>query len=144
MSRSWRRERAALFEGEAAAAAAGSGEARPLVGRDFSARRTRRGTSSWLPPVLLGGLVAALLLTSLHVQVIRLRYELADTLSREAKLMDEKRTQRARVSELRSPKRLRREAAALGLVRPERVIDLGPAPRVPSPDPAGAALGSGR
>lgn len=97
-----------------------------LVGRDFaaSAPGRQRGRSVGLP--LLGALVlVALLLAALRVQILDLRYELAEALRAETALLEENRALRVEVRELRAPARLTEQARELGMLRPERVLEIG-------------------
>lgn len=101
-----------------------------FVGRDFArsgelASPIRRV----LPMLLLGGLLAALALAALRVDLIRMRYALALELSEEKRLDEELRGLMARVGSLRDPARLGRIARERGFVRPERVIELAADPR---------------
>ena len=103
-----------------------------LGGRDLarvrSGERTRRRV---LPAALFGGLLAALLLAALRVDLIRIGYGMAAAVREEKALLEERREHTAALRKLRDPKRLTRLAGRLGLKRPERSIDL--------PSPPGAA-----
>ena len=96
-----------------------------LIGRDLAAvplRSSSRGRL--LPLALVGTLIAALGLAALRNDLIRQRYELAEVMKTEKKLLDQKRLLTARVGRLRDPARLARLAAERGFVRPERLIDV--------------------
>lgn len=80
--------------------------------------------------VLVGLLAAGLTLASLRVDLIRVRYALADALASEAALRTERAELLAEVRRLRDPARLGALAAKAGLARPERVIELA-APETP-------------
>jgi hypothetical protein len=150
MRRGWAAERERLFAAEGAGAIAAHGPgavaahgvgavataaAAPrgrveLVGRDFAdpPRRVRSRAGLRLP-IALGMIVAALLLVTLRVHILRVRYALAEVASREEALLEEKRRMTVRVRELRDPTRLHRLAAERGFGRPDRVLSLAlPAP----------------
>ena len=94
-----------------------------LIGLDVSGRRGRG--QAWIGvPVVLAGLVLALGVAALRVDLIRMRYALADGLATEQRLLEEQRQLTVQMRSLRDPKDLARQARALGFVRPERVIDL--------------------
>ncbi len=96
-----------------------------LIGRDLArmgVREPRRRRFS--PLALLALLLAALSLAALRIDLIRVRYGLAEAVSREKQLLEERRTMRARLGTLRDPTRLARLAANLKLARPERVVEL--------------------
>jgi hypothetical protein len=104
-----------------------------LVGRDFSGRRAGRpALARALPALLAGLLVAALALSALRVELIRLRYGLGQAMHEEKALLEESRALRARVGSLRDPQYLARLAPRFGLARPARVIEL---PAAPDADP---------
>ena len=95
------------------------------VGRDFAAPPATRGTKGgWLAPTLVGALFAGLLLATVRVQLIHLRYEVARQVAAEEALLEEKRELVARVRRLRDPMRLHQLAREVGLGRAERVIRL--------------------
>ena len=98
-----------------------------LIGRDLArmrvlAPRRRR----FAPLALLGMLLAALCLAALRIDLIRVRYGLAEAVRKERSLLDEHRALRARLGTLRDPTRLARLAADLKLARPQRVVELSP------------------
>lgn len=134
MSRAWSTRRARLFE--TARPTNGRGDARPgrdgrhgaLVGRDMKrARAGETGRSPWsfLLPLLVGGLAAALLLVALRNSILALRYDLDVALARELELRRHERAAIVRLRELRDPTRLQALALERGFVRPETVIELG-------------------
>jgi len=108
-----------------------------LVGLDF-ARRLRApsaGRPLWLG--LVAGLLAGgLLLVVLRIDIIRLRYALAQALEREAQLRGEQRELIVTDRRLRQPARLAGLAAGLGYDRPEVVVRLpeSAAPGETTPD----------
>ena len=82
----------------------------------------------WLALAIAGFLLAGLTVTALRVDLIRVRYGLADAVREEKALLEEKRQALARRRSLRDPLRLARLAAERGLARPERIVDLPAAP----------------
>jgi len=78
----------------------------------------------WLPLTVAGFLLAGLAVAALRVDLIRVRYGLADAVREEKALLEEKRQALARMRSLRDPIRLARLATDRGLARPERIIDL--------------------
>jgi hypothetical protein len=100
-----------------------------LVGRDFARARPRR--SAWRrvwPAAFAGLLLAALALAALRNDLIRVRYGLAEAMAEEKRLLERQRELTAELRRLRHPARLRERAEALGLVAPERALDLRPRP----------------
>ena len=69
-------------------------------------------------------LLAALCLTALRIDLIRVRYGLADAVTVEKGLLEERRALRARLGTLRNPTRLAQLAAKRQLARPERVVEI--------------------
>ena len=67
-----------------------------------------------------------LALAALRVDLIRVRYGLSTALAAERGLLEERRTELARVGTLRDPARLGRLAREGGFGPPERVIELPP------------------
>lgn len=135
--RGWARERAELFGGSAPQRSrpAPGVERRDLVGRDLSERPRRvRRRSGLRLPLALGAVAAALLLVTLRVEILRLRYALAEVATQEEQLRESSRRATVRVRELRDPARLRKLAAERGFKRPERVLSIElpplPAPQV--------------
>jgi hypothetical protein len=110
-----------------------------LVGRDLAGGPPRRArVRRRLPLALLGGgIVAALLLVTLRVEILRLRYAVAEVAAEEQTLAERIAQAKFRLRELRDPARLRRLAAERGFVRPERVLQVElPAPGRPDPERA--------
>jgi hypothetical protein len=96
-----------------------------LVGRDFAAPRgTRARTRGLLPLALATALSAALSIAALRVDLIRVRYGLADALGAEKVLLQERREALAALSARRDPARLAPLAKKRGLVRPSRILEL--------------------
>lgn len=131
MSKAWARQRARLFAAELPIGA--PSRALPqvpdpnaeLVGRDYARLRSRERKTSrpWLI-VAVGMLAAALILASLRVSILRLRYDLSTALSEETRLLEHQRMVTVQLRELRDPSRLHALAQKMGLGRPERVIQL--------------------
>jgi hypothetical protein len=82
----------------------------------------------------VGGLLAALLLAALRVDLIRVRYALGEAMKAEQTLLDERARLIAEVRELRDPRRLAEFAARMGFERPNRVIEVPVSARM-SPRP---------
>jgi hypothetical protein len=123
--RSWTKERARLFAHEPLPAAAEIPESPALVGRDLApvpTRRRRRRVP--VVPIAIGAVLGALCLVSLRVEILRLRYAVAEAASEEERLLERERQIRVRVRELRDPARLRALAAERGFTPPERVLRL--------------------
>lgn len=94
-----------------------------LIGLDVSGRRGRaRPWIGW--PVIVTALVLALGMAALRVDLIRMRYALAEGLATEQRLLEERRELTAEMRALRDPSGLAKRARALGFVHPEKVIDL--------------------
>lgn len=99
--------------------------ARSLVGRDLAPARWLVPRERRTLPLLVAGVVlAALALAALRIDLIRVRYGLAEAVSEQKALLEERRTLVARVRTLRDPARLARLARERGFVQPERVIEL--------------------
>lgn len=108
-----------------------------LIGVDVAHQRSRVRARTLIP--LMGvALVAALALASLRIDLLRIRYAVAEANDREQVLQAEQRALTAEMRTLRDPVTLTRRADELGFVRPERMIDLpGDDPARPTP-PVGA------
>jgi len=83
-------------------------------------RRRPQGLGSLIAGVLLAGLA----LSALRVHVTQLRYDRADALQEEQRLLDEQRQLTVEVQARKDPMRLQELARTQGFVPPERVIDL--------------------
>jgi len=102
-----------------------------LVGRDMNARPRSRTRRTRISPTLLVILLAsALAIAALRIDLIRVRYGLADAISQEKALLEERRAALARLRTLRDPARLASLADEYGLTRPARIIDLPLLPAV--------------
>lgn len=102
-----------------------------IVGRDL-ARRHRvlePARRRFVPVVLALGVVAGLGVAALRIDLIRVRYGLADALAEEKALLEERRAALALLRERRDPAQLARLARERGFVRPARIVDLSRAPR---------------
>jgi len=99
-----------------------------LVGRDFARARPP------LPPLrtrAVGALIAvacacALSLAALRIDILRMRYALADAVQEERSLTLQRSQHTAQVEALRDPARLAELASELGFARPERILELAP------------------
>jgi hypothetical protein len=140
--RGWARQRAELFAAAGGGRRRSAAERADLVGRDLAEapRRRVRGRARLRLPIAVGAVVAALLLVTLRVEILRLRYALAEVASQEEELLARSRQVTVRVRELRDPARLRALAAERGFGRPERVVSLElsaatpPAVSAPAPE----------
>jgi cell division protein FtsL len=131
VNKAWARQRAQLFAEELPPDAS----SRPLppsaphntdtVGRDFARLRSRgqRPLRLWLA-IAVGTLAAALMVASLRVSILQLRYQLSAAVSEETALLARQREVTVDLRELRDPTRLRDLATKQGFARPERVIQL--------------------
>jgi hypothetical protein len=88
------------------------------------------------PALLAVALAAALAIAALRIDLIRVRYGLAEALGQEKALLEERREAVARLRELRDPARLARLAGEYHLTRPARIIDLPLLPAVGGAPPA--------
>ena len=127
MSKAWARQRAQLFAGPQGAASQprSAAQGSDTVERDFAPLRTRnRNTSrAWLM-IAVGTLAAALVIASLRVSILRLRYQLSAAVSEETRLLERQRAVTVELRKLRDPARLHQLASERGFVRPEQVIQL--------------------
>ena len=131
MNKAWARQRAQLFAEEPPLETS----SRPLSGsadhdadtveRDFAHLRSRdrRSPRPWLA-IAVGALAAALMVASLRVSILRLRYQLSAAVTEETELLARQREITVELRELRDPNRLRELATKQGFARPERVIQL--------------------
>ena len=103
---------------------------RELVGRDLSRLASRRRplrrpfATGAVAAALVGLLLAGLSLAALRIDILRLRYALADAVADEKQLLEERRVWTAQRASLADPARLAELAEARGFARPTRVIDL--------------------
>jgi len=86
--------------------------------------RIRRPRGSF-PALLVAALLAGLGLAALRIDILRLRYALADAVETERELLEEQRVWTAQAATLRDPARLAELARERGFGRPTRVIELG-------------------
>lgn len=110
-----------------------------VTGRDVSVPTPSPRRFAWPRPAALGTLAAgavcaALLLVSLRMDSIRLRYALADAVRLEQQQLDQQRRLTVQVRHLRDPRRLEALAGELGIAPATCLIDLD-RPR-PCPEPA--------
>ncbi|MBW2230365.1 MAG: hypothetical protein JRG92_00700 [Deltaproteobacteria bacterium] len=100
-----------------------SGLSLGIIGIDVGHTRVRLSVQRLLL-VLALTLLVALGVASLRIEMIRLRYALAETSLEEERLLEEQRSLTAEKLRLRDPVHLAGRARELGFVRPERLIDL--------------------
>jgi hypothetical protein len=109
---------------------------RDLIGRDLArVRITPRSRRRLMAALLASALVAGLSLAALRIDILRLRYALAEALEHEKQLLEERRVVTAHLEGLRDPARLASLAEARGLTAPTRVIELAPAAAAPGARP---------
>jgi hypothetical protein len=109
---------------------------REWVGRDLA--RVQLGserTSRPLVGLLIGALIAGMGLAALRIDILRLRYALADAIESEKTLLESQRVWTARKESLRDPARLAELARERGFGRPSVVIDLRPLQVASGPRP---------
>ena len=100
-----------------------------LVGRDVTSRGALPRALRRAVPLAVGiALLAALAVAALRVDLIRVRYGLADAVRQERALLEERRAMLAEVRALRDPQRLSQLAVEQGFVRPTRIRALPSAP----------------
>ena len=93
------------------------------IGIDFS-HGTRPRRMRMLIPLLSFGLIVALGIAALRIDLIRVRYAIAAAMTREEALMNEQRALIVRRRELRDPVELAVQARARGFRPPTRVLSL--------------------
>ena len=109
---------------------------RDLVGRDLARVRIPRQRSSRpLAALLIGALIAGMGLVALRIDILRLRYGLAESIETEKALLEEQRVWTARRETLLHPARLAKLARQRGFTRPSQVIHLRPLRLASSPRP---------
>lgn len=100
---------------------------RDLVGRDLARVRLSPGPAPRpLAALLIGALIAGMGLAALRIDILRLRYALAEAVESEKTLLENQRVWTAKKESLRDPARLLELARERGFERPTRVIDLAP------------------
>jgi hypothetical protein len=98
-----------------------------LAGRDLARVRVApRSRRQLLAMLLTGALLAGFSLAALRIDILRLRYALAEALAQQQVLLEEHRVSTARLEALRDPARLAALAEERGLSRPQQVIELAP------------------
>ena len=131
MNKAWARQRAQLFAEEpprdtpSMPPPHSADRDADTVGRDFAQLRSRgrRPLRPWMA-ITVGALAAALMVASLRVSILRLRYQLSAAVTEETELLARQREITVELRELRDPTRLRDLATKQGFARPERVIQL--------------------
>ena len=104
-----------------------SGRRSGVVGRDLARGRLRRPLPVWMiPGIVVGGVLAALAIAHVRVELIDQGYARASAVERQQELEEELRILKARARELRDPARLARFAKEMGLARPQQLIALAP------------------
>ncbi len=105
------------------------------IGRDFShSRKPSAARRRGVAPLVAGALLAALALAAVRIEVIRLRYDLANAVTQEKALLEQQRVLTFEVRGLRNPVRLTKLAERMGLAQPARVVEI--------PNPAADAGGA--
>jgi hypothetical protein len=98
-----------------------------LAGRDLARVRVApRSRRQLLAMLLTGALLAGFSLAALRIDILRLRYALAEALAQQQVVLEEHRVATARLEALRNPARLAALAKQRGLSPPQRVIELTP------------------
>jgi hypothetical protein len=124
---------------ERTSARAAQGPAIGLIGLDVSRPPVRLRTRTWVP-IIAAAVVGAMFLAVLRMDVIRMRFALAQAFKEELRLEEVKRERTVRMRQLRDPAVLARNAERLGFRRAERLIDLDafgvPPAMAPLLDPA--------
>jgi hypothetical protein len=110
---------------------------RRWIGKDMSHQGAFGSSRRLVPALVAGCLIAGLGIAWLRVDLIRVRYGLAEALREEKVLLEQQREARARVRALRDPARLAEAAERYGLTRPERIIDLPSTVLAEAPEPDG-------
>lgn len=110
-----------------------------LVGIDMANQARRRNKVSSLPWIIVG-IVAALFVVGLRIDLTRVGYARAAALEEEQSLRVQKRALTVEMRRLRNHIRLAEEARIRGFEQPSSIIDL-PIPALPS---VAAAAGSNR
>ena len=94
------------------------------IGRDLARAPWLRPRASRPLWIALAGILVALSVAALRIDILRMRYGLGEALETEKTLIEERRELSVQVRRLRNPARLTHLAIESGLGRPERVIDL--------------------
>ena len=102
--------------------------------RRDSKRAPRNRRSRMWAPWIVAALGAALLLSALRIDLIRIRYGLARAVTTEQSLLEKKRELTVAMRQIRNPESLAEKARTLGFVRPEQLIVL-PIPESRSVEP---------
>lgn len=100
------------------------GGVRRSARRDWAVAQPLIPIRAWLIAAGIGAAVTAIGLAHLRTTSIGLRYRLAEALRLERTLREQEQQLTVEVQRLRDPLRLQRGAQALGMLPPERVIDL--------------------
>jgi len=95
-----------------------------LMNVDFKQRVPSLNWQRLATPLIVVGLAAGLILTTLRTDIVRMEYDLAATGAEEQALLDQQRRLIAEHRNLLDPGRLRQIARDRGFVRPARVIEI--------------------
>ena len=102
-------------------------DVKQLVGRNLAGGGRRKKLPIWLiPGVVVCGVIVALAIANLRVQLIGQGYKRASAVARHQELKEEQRNLAARVRQLRDPVRLVSLAEEMGFTRPEHAIAMAP------------------
>ena len=96
-----------------------------LIGVDMVPSRREAVNHDWVP-VIAAFVIAALFLAGVRMNVMRLRYAAAESVTIEQQLMAEKRDITVDLLRLREPRLLSTRATGLGFAKPDRVITFRP------------------
>jgi hypothetical protein len=124
---------------ERASDRSGASSAIGLIGLDVAQPPSRLRTRSWAG-VAAAAVAGMMFLAVLRVDVIRMRFSVAEAFEEELRLEEVKRELTVEMRRLRDPAVLVERAGELGFRRAERLIDVGaapPRPRVRRPEPRG-------
>ena len=106
-----------------------------LIGIDMApTRRTARHRMAF--PAMVGLVIGALLIAGQRMDVVRMRYAIAEAVTLERQLLEEKSRLTVSLRHLREPKLLSERAVQLGFAKPDRLINL--VQSIPATRPVGA------
>ena len=94
-----------------------------LIGLDMGPSRREVTSQTWVPAIA-AVVLAALLLAGLRMNIVRLRYAVAEGVTLEQELLAQKRDMTVSLLRLREPRLLSERAGELGFATPDRVITL--------------------
>lgn len=102
-----------------------------LIGLDMAPSRREISKQTWVPAIA-AIVLASLLLAGLRMNIVRLRYDVAEGVALEQELLAEKRDMTVSLLRLREPRLLSGRATELGFATPERVINIYPPAGAPA------------